>query len=231
MARILVVDDEPEILTVLKKEFDLEGHHVDTAADGDSAIRLACQSPYDLIVLDLGLPKVHGYDVCRRLRQKGHRTAILILSQKSSETEKIIGLDAGGDDYIVKPFSSGELQARVRALLRRSASRDRQGVIRLGEVEVDLDTGEVRRGEHRETLTAKEIKILSTLIHGEGRIFTRRQLLDSISEPYSAVSERSIDQHIYNLRRMIEDTPSQPVYIKSVRGMGYRVPNEKLMEP
>jgi two-component system alkaline phosphatase synthesis response regulator PhoP len=233
MGRILIVDDDPQILTALRKELEPKGHYVDTAGDGEPALRLACQSRYDLIILDLGLPKVHGYDVCTELRKKGHKTPILILSQRSTDREKIDGLDSGGDDYLVKPFNPGELQARVRALLRRGTSRAARGTIRLGEAEVDLDIGEVRRRQNKEPLTAKEIKILSTLIDGNGRIFTRKEVLDSISELYSAVQERSVDEHIYNLRRKIEDTPSQPIYILSVRGEGYRVrlPDEKMMEP
>jgi two-component system alkaline phosphatase synthesis response regulator PhoP len=232
MARILVVDDDSQILTALRNELEPKGHHVDTAEDGGPAITLASESRYDLLILDLGLPKVHGYDVCTQLRKNGHKTPILILSQRSTEREKIDGLDAGGDDYLVKPFSPDELQAHVRALLRRGASRANRGAIHLGNVKVDLDIGEVRRGEQRESLTGKEIKILSTLLDGNGSIFTRKQLLDSMSEDI-AVTERSVDEHIYNLRRKIENTPSQPVYILSVRGLGYRVrlPDEKVRLP
>jgi DNA-binding response OmpR family regulator len=232
MARILVVDDDANLLTALKRDLDAEGYQVHAVVDGEAAINSAFQSSYDLIILDLGLPKVSGFDVCRRLRKNGLKTPILILSQKSDETDEIVALDSGADHYVTKPFRRGELLARVRAILRRVGG-GRLPAIKLGAVEVDLAVGEVRRGGQKKALTSKEIKILTALYNdGDPCIFSRKQLLDAISGAYDAVTERSIDQHILNLRRAIEKNPSKPIYIKSARGTGYllAIPNQKLTE-
>jgi len=233
MAKILLVDDNVNLLAALKLELEKAGHHVEAVRDGEAAINAACQSSYDLVILDLGLPKVEGYGVCRRIRKSGLKTPILILSEKASATAKIDGLDIGADDYMTKPFDSGELKARVRALLRRVEGDGKRPLILLGATEVDLESGEVRRGGEATSLTAKEIMIFETLYDGAGRIFTRDQLIDRISGQDAAVTPRSIDWHILNLREAIEDNPAKPVYILTVRSLGYRLklPNAKLTQP
>jgi DNA-binding response OmpR family regulator len=221
MARILVAEDEPGIALGLKNELALEGYEVEVARDGQAALELARAAAFDLILLDIMMPRKDGYTVCRELRQAGNRTPILMLTAKALEAEKVLGLELGADDYVTKPFSSMELRARVRALLRR-AGGDAPEVARFGEIEVDFTRGEVRRAGMPVETTAFEFKLLATLVRRRGRILTREQLLDEVWRPDSSPTDRVIDNHIMNLRRKIEPDPREPRYLVSVRGLGYR---------
>jgi len=167
------------------------------------------------------LPKKDGYTVCRELRLAGNRTPILMLTAKAMEAEKVLGLELGADDYVTKPFSSLELRARVRALLRRAAGEASE-VYHFGDVEVDFTRAEVRRGGSPMETTPLELKLLSTFVQRRGRILTREQLLDDVWRPDSSPTDRAIDNHIMNLRRKIEPDPQVPRYLVSVRGLGYR---------
>jgi DNA-binding response OmpR family regulator len=189
--------------------------------DGQAAVERARGGGFDVILLDLMLPKKDGYTVCRELRQAGNHTPILMLTAKALEAEKVLGLELGADDYVTKPFSSLELRARVRALLRRAAG-EASDLYSFGDVEVDFTRAEVRRGGNPVETTALEFKLLSTFVHRRGRILTREQLLDDVSRPDSSPTDRAIDNHIMNLRRKIEPDPQQPRYLVSVRGLGYR---------
>jgi DNA-binding response OmpR family regulator len=221
MTRILVAEDEPGIVLGLKNELTLEGYEVEVARDGQTALERARAESFDIILLDVMMPRKDGYTVCRELRQSGNRTPILMLTAKALEAEKVLGLELGADDYVTKPFGSMELRARVRALLRRAAG-DAPEVARFGEIEVDFTRGEVRRAGKPVETTAFEFKLLATFVRRRGRILTREQLLDEVWRPDSSPTDRVIDNHIMNLRRKIEADPREPRYLVSVRGLGYR---------
>jgi DNA-binding response OmpR family regulator len=221
MARILVAEDEPGIALGLKNELALEGYEVEVARDGQTAWERARAGGFDLILLDVMMPRKDGYAVCRDLRQAGDRTPILMLTAKALEAEKVLGLELGADDYVTKPFSSMELRARVRALLRRASGASPE-VARFGDVEVDFARGEVRRAGRLVETTAFEFKLLAAFVRRRGRILTREQLLDEVWRPDSSPTDRVIDNHIMNLRRKIEPDPQQPRYLVSLRGLGYR---------
>jgi two-component system alkaline phosphatase synthesis response regulator PhoP len=221
MAKILVVEDEPTIALGLKNDLKLEGHSVEVAADGESASNRAQHECFDLILLDLMLPRKDGLTVCRELRHAGIRTPILMLTAKAQEAEKVLGLEMGADDYVTKPFSPLELRARVKALLRR-ASGDAPEVYRFGDVEVDFTRAEVRRRGVAVELTPIEFQLLATFVRRRGRILTREKLLDEVWRPDSSPTDRVIDNHIMNLRRKVEPAPGEPRYVVSVRGLGYR---------
>ena len=221
MPKILVVEDEPGIALGLKNDLVVEGYEVEVARDGQAGLERATRGAFDLILLDIMLPKKDGYTVCRELRQAGNRTPILMLTAKSLEAEKVLGLELGADDYVTKPFSSLELRARVRAMLRRAAG-DAPDVHRFGQIEVDFTRAEVRREGRLVETTPLEFKLLSTFVRRRGRILTREQLLDDVWRPDSCPSDRVIDNHIMNLRRKIEPEPQEPRYLVSVRGLGYR---------
>jgi len=221
MTRILVVEDESDIATVLEGDLKLEGYEVEVVGDGEAAIRLAREKPFDLILLDVMLPRKDGFDVCRELRRAGLRMPIILLTAKTQEAEKVLGLDLGADDYVTKPFSPKELRARIRAVLRR-AEGDLPKVYRFGDVEVDFTRCELRRSGKPAELTALEFKLLATFIRARGQMLSRNQLLDEVWERGTFVTDRVVDNHINNLRKKIEPQPARPRYLVSVRGLGYR---------
>jgi DNA-binding response OmpR family regulator len=221
MAKILIVEDEPGIALGLKNDLALEGYEVEVARDGRAACERARGGAFDLILLDVMLPRKDGFTVCRELRQAGNRTPILMLTAKALDAEKVLGLELGADDYVTKPFSALELRARVRALLRRAAPEE-PDVYRFGDVEVDFTRAEVRRSGRPVETTPFEFKLLATFVRRRGRILTREQLLDEVWRPDSCPVDRVIDNHVMNLRRKIEPEPQAPRYLVSVRGLGYR---------
>ena len=221
MAKILIVEDEPTIALGLKNDLKLEGHAVEVAADGETAIRRAAEGAFDLILLDLMLPRKDGLTVCRELRHAGVRTPIIMLTAKSQEAENVVGLELGADDYITKPFSPLELRARVKAMLRRAAG-DAPEVYRFGDVELDFTRAEVRRAGKAVEVTSLEFKLLAVFVRRRGRILSRERLLDEVWRPDSSPTDRVINNHIMNLRRKIEPDPEAPRYLVSVRGLGYR---------
>ena len=221
MARILVVEDEPSIALGLKTDLRLEGYEVEVAADGETAVRRAAEASFDLILLDLMLPRKDGLTVCRELRRAGNRVPIIMLTAKVQEAEKVLGLELGADDYVTKPFSPAELRARVKAMLRRTASED-PGACRFGEIEVDFARSQLRRGGRLVEVTPIELKLLAVFLRSRGRTLTRDQLLDQVWGTASSPTDRVIDNHIMHLRRKIEAAPEEPRYVVSVRGIGYR---------
>jgi two-component system alkaline phosphatase synthesis response regulator PhoP len=221
VSRILIVEDEPAIALALEDDLRLEGHEVEVVADGDAASRAAREGEFDAILLDVMLPKKDGFEVCREIRRAGVRTPILMLTAKTQEAEKVMGLDLGADDYLTKPYSRHELRARVRALLRRAAA-EAPDVYRFADVEVDFGRAEVRRGGERVDLTPLEFKLMATFARSRGRVFTRQQLLDAAWGRDLAVTERVVDNQILNLRRKVESDPAHPRFIAGVRGIGYR---------
>ena len=230
MKTILVVDDEPKIVQVARDYLEHAGFSVLTAFDGKSALAAARSSKPDLVVLDLGLPDLDGLDVTRELRHAyASSTPIIMLTARGEETDKLVGLELGADDYVTKPFSPKELVARVRAVLRRAdASRANAGaeIMRAGDLVLDVLRMRVTVGERPIELTPTEFQLLATLARQPGRIFTRAQLLDAIHGIAFESYERAIDAHIKNIRRKIEPNPRQPRYLLMVYGVGYKFADE-----
>ena len=221
-AKVLVVEDEPALSFSLKLDLETEGYHVETAADGESAVRQAREGAFDLILLDVMLPKKDGFEVARELRRAGVATYIIMLTARAQEAEKVLGLEIGADDYITKPFNPRELRARLKAVLRRSDRAGHLRTFRFGDVEVDFDRHEVRRDGKPVDLTSLEFKLLGAFCRNRGRALTREQVLDLTWGPGIAVSERVVDNHVVRLRKAIEVDPGHPQYLVSVRGVGYR---------
>jgi len=221
MAKLLVVEDEPAIAMALEADLRLEGYDVCTVCDGEDASRRALSESFDLIILDLMLPGKSGLDVCREIRKAGLETAILILTAKSQEAEKVLGLEQGADDYMTKPFSPPEFRARVRALLRR-ATRVTSPQHHFGDMVVDFDRFELRKGNLPINLTPLEFKLLAALIRHRGVALSRDQLLDLVWGEGTYATDRVIDNHVANLRKKIESDPGNPCFLIGVRGVGYR---------
>jgi DNA-binding response OmpR family regulator len=226
MAKILVVEDEAGIAFALETDLQVEGYEVAVVGDGLEAVKRARAEAFDLILLDVMLPSKDGFEVCRDLRRSGLRTPIILLTAKTHETEKIVGLDVGADDYVTKPFSPRELRARIRAMLRRAdpdGGKDRaESVYRFGPFELDLSRFELRREGRALDTTTTELKLLSALVRNRGRVLTRDRLLDEVWGEAISVTDRVIDNHIVALRKKIEDENATPRYLISVRGVGYR---------
>jgi len=224
MARtLLVVDDEPTLRETLAYNLEHDGYRVVTAADGREALeRFRAERP-DLVVLDLMLPELSGVEVCRIIRQESD-VPILMLTAKDSEVDKVVGLEVGADDYVTKPFSLRELQARVRALLRRSDQQqvaDRPGVVDMGRVQADLAGHRLLRDGEPLPIKPKAFELLAFLVRNPGQVFTREQLLEHVWGYDYAGESRTVDVHIHWLRSQIEEEPASPRYLHTVRGVGY----------
>ncbi len=223
MTRILVVEDEPGIALGLEDDLKMEGYDVEIISDGMAASRRARETPFDLILLDIMLPGKDGFEVCRDIRRHGLRTPILMLTAKTQEAEKVMGLELGADDYMTKPFGTRELRARIKALLRRAAAGDPETeCYRFGEVEVDFQRGELRRNGIPVELTPIEFKLLSLFIRSRGRVLSRDRLLAGAWGADTFASDRIVDNHIANLRKKIEPDPGNPQFLRNLRGLGYR---------
>jgi two-component system alkaline phosphatase synthesis response regulator PhoP len=223
--RILLIEDDPSILKGLELNLSLDGYQVRAAMDGTNGLTIASEWKPDLVVLDIMLPGISGYEVCRELRRRGSNVPVLVLSAKGTEMDRVHGLDLGADDYMTKPFGLHELLARVKALLRRSRPPAAEKVIPFGEVEADFAAGEVRRRGVPVEMTARELQLLQYLISREGRVVTRQMILDAVwGEGYFG-TERTVDNFITRLRQKLDD-PDEPVHFMTVRGMGYRFRGE-----
>ena len=219
---ILVVDDEPQILQLVRDYLEHGGFKVLTATDGAAALRTAATLRPDLVILDLGLPAVDGLDVTRSLRRSGD-VPIIMLTARTEESDKLVGLELGADDYVTKPFSPKELVARVRSVLRRSeAVKTKSDLIRVADVELDVPRMQVVVGDKPVELTQTEFQLLATMAREPGRVFSRAQLLNAVHGVAFESYERAIDAHIKNLRRKIEPDPHNPRYLQTVFGVGYR---------
>ena len=222
MTTILVVEDDAGIALGLEEDLRLEGYAVEVMRDGPGGLRRARERPFDLIVLDVMLPGKDGFQICRELRKYGVATPIILLTARAQEAEKVLGLQLGADDYMTKPFSPLELRARIEAVLRRAgAAHSERDVHRFGEMTIDFARGEVRRGDEVVDITPVEFKLLATFVRSRGRVLSRQRLLDDVWADATCI-ERVVDTHISNLRRKIEPNPTEPRYLVSVRGMGYR---------
>jgi DNA-binding response OmpR family regulator len=220
MSRILIVEDEPDIAEALADDLTTEGYVVEITRDGEQACRRAREAAWNLILLDVMLPRKDGFEVCRELRRAGVQTPIIFLTARSQEAEKILGLELGGDDYVTKPFSPRELRARIKTVLRRLPPTAQEHHV-FGDVRVDFARGEVTRADRIVDLTPIEFRLLCTFIERRGRVLTRDQLLDAAWSPGIHVTDRVVDTHIVNLRRKLEPG-EEPRYFVSVRGRGYR---------
>jgi DNA-binding response OmpR family regulator len=221
MTRILVVEDEPGIALGLEEDLTIEGYGVEVAADGDTAVRRAREGRFDLILLDVMLPRKDGFQVCRELRHGGIDTPIILLTARAQEAEKVLGLQLGADDYVAKPFSPLELRARIQAVLRRASGPAAAESYRFGDVDVDFARCELRRRDKVVEITPVEFKLLASFIRNRGRVLSRQQLLDKVWTD-TTCGDRVVDTHVSNLRKKIEENPAEPKYLVSVRGMGYR---------
>lgn len=227
--RLLVVDDEEAILEFVSFNLRKEGYDVTTARDGDEALALAAAQSFDLVVLDIMLPGTDGFEVCRRLRAKGN-VPVLFLSARDTELDKVVGLEIGGDDYLAKPFGIRELQARVKALLRRSpaASRisgigDPGEVFEAGGIRLDEDSHDVTFGDTPIDLTPREFELLACLMRHNGRVLSRDQLLRQAWSWEIVVETKTVDTHIKRLRDKLEAAGVDPEIVETVRGYGYRL--------
>ena len=222
---ILIVDDEPGIVAIARDYLDRAGFRVITAGDGATALRLARAEQPSLLVLDLMLPGMDGLDVTRTLREDmiTRKLPIIMLTARVEETDRLIGLELGADDYITKPFSPRELVARVRAVLRRAeGERDAAPILRAGDLTIDFGRRSVRVGSQPVDLTATEFDLLAILAREPGRPFTRAQLLELAYDVNYAGFDRTVDAHIKNLRRKIEPDPRSPTYVLTIYGVGYK---------
>jgi DNA-binding response OmpR family regulator len=220
--RILLIEDDPSIVAGLELNLSLEGYEVLTAADGDSGYRLAVEKEPDLIVLDIMLPSVNGLEVLRRLRQVDADVPVLLLTARSEEADKVLGLTLGADDYISKPFNLGELRARINASLRRQRLRaSGQSVREFGDVRVDLDRHQANRAGKDVPMTAREFALLAYFLRNPERALTRDTLLSEVWQT-DYLSQRTIDNFIGRLRAKFEPDPDRPRYFLTVRGVGYR---------
>ena len=223
-SRILLVEDEPGLVLTVSDLLMNEGYDVDTAMDGEAGLLKATSEPYDLIILDVMLPKRNGLDVCRDLRQRGYDTAILMLTAKTQVVDRVVGLKLGADDYLTKPFDPSELLARVEALLRRVKKEGRAQVrsFAFGDVVVDFESGQVAKGGVPVPLASKEMQLLRYLVDRRGKVVTREELMQNVWEYQSDVNSRTIDVHVAWLRQKLEDNQQTPVHIHTIRGKGYR---------
>ena len=221
MSRILVVEDEPDIALGLQTDLKIEGYDVEVVDNGERAIERANNGGFDLILLDVMLPGKDGFAVCRELRRAGMQMPIILLTARSHEAEKVLGFELGADDYVTKPFSPMELRARIKAALRRGAG-DTQQLYRFGDFELDFGRFELRHAGKAVDLTPIEFKLLATFVQNRRMVLSRQQLLDQVWGRDIYVTDRVVDTHIGNLRRKIEADVERPVFLISVRGVGYR---------
>ena len=227
MTTVLAIEDDPAILRGLADNLRFEGYDVITATDGETGYRLQQERKPDLILLDLMLPRMSGFEFCRKLRGEGNQTPVLMLTARSEEPDRVLGLDLGADDYVTKPFSVRELMARVRALLRRSQPSS-EGIpalpdeLRFGDTEIDFRSYEARRNGAPVEMTRKEFAILRFLASRAGDVVTRDDLLNEVWGYESYPSSRTVDNHVAGLRAKLERDASQPEHIKTVHGVGYK---------
>lgn len=226
MSRVLVVEDDRAILRGLTDNLADEGHEVLTALDGEEGLRIMRDEAPDLVVLDVMLPRLSGFDVCRRARRDGLAVPILMLTARGQEMDRVMGLDLGADDYLTKPFSVPELLARVRALLRRHGSpTGLPGSVAFDDVVVDFESFEATRNGRRISLAPKEFAVLRALVAREGKVVRRDELLMEVwgyDDPDRMPTTRTVDTHVATLRSKLEEDPASPVRLQTVHGVGYK---------
>jgi Response regulators consisting of a CheY-like receiver domain and a winged-helix DNA-binding domain len=223
MSVILVVEDDPAILRGLADNLRFESYEVLTAEDGESGYKLLAEKKPDLLILDLMLPRMSGYEVCRKARAAGITTPIMMLTARGEEADRVLGLDLGADDYVSKPFSIRELLARVRAILRRAQpAAALPDELRFGDVEVDFRSYEARKGGSPLEMTPKEFQVLRLLAARSGEVVTRDELLNEVWGYENYPTTRTVDNHVATLRAKIELDPANPEHLRTVHGVGYK---------
>ena len=223
MRKVLIIEDDQAMAVALRDGFNYEGYIVEVARDGALGLRLAADKNDDLIILDVMLPKLCGLDVCKRLRERGHRTPIIMLTARGQEIDKVVGLKTGADDYVTKPFSFLELMARVEAILRRTSRTEESfNEARFGDITLNFKTLEARKSSRALDLSPREFKILRYFLERRGEVITRDQLLDGVWGYDGFPLTRTVDMHIAKLRHKIEDNPADPRYIVTVHRAGYK---------
>lgn len=230
MARILIVDDEPSIVLAIKDELTFEGFEVDTASDGPGALARARALQPDVLLLDLMLPGMNGFEICKQLRGEMPGLWIIMLTVRGQEVDRVMGLELGADDYVTKPFSLRELVARVKVGLRRQAGQGAKPVQSFGDIDIDLQSHRVLKNGTEIELTRKEFEILELLVRRAGRVITRDEFLNKLWGEDVYVTHRVIDTHMAALRKKLEHDPNNPKYLLGVRGIGYRL-NANSSEP
>jgi two-component system, OmpR family, response regulator RegX3 len=224
VSKVLIVEDEPAVRDALDYSLRGEGFDVDAASDGEAGLRAAQAGDYDVVILDLMLPKMSGTEVCRRLRSES-AVPIIMLTAKGAELDRVLGLEIGADDYVTKPFSMAELIGRIRAILRRR-QLDRSGatsLLRVGDLELDPIRHEVKISGEPKRLTPSEFKLLLLLAQDPERVFSRREIMQHLWDSTYVGDQRACDIHISNLRQKIEDDPGYPERVVTVRGVGYKL--------
>jgi DNA-binding response OmpR family regulator len=221
-ARILIVEDEPEIVEILVSYLKRDGFLARSTTSGEEALAKLKSESFDLVLLDIMLPDLSGLEVCRQIR-KVSSIPIIILTARDNETDRVVGLEIGADDYITKPFSPREVVARVKAVLRRTQAASSEKIIQVGDLSIDPLRYEVRVRGRQIELTSTEFKILEVLARNQGQVFTRLQLINQVQGYSFEGYERTVDAHIKNIRQKIESDPKQPRYIKTVYGVGYKL--------
>ena len=222
METVLIVEDDPAMLTGLKDNFTYKGYKVLTAADGEKGLDAALNAKPDLILLDLMLPKINGYEICRLIRQEGLDMPIIMLTAKSEESDVVLGLNIGADDYVTKPFSINELLARAAAFLRRTRKADTEDVVEFGDLRLDRAAHRLFRAGEEIDLSPKEFNLLLYFVEKTGRALTRDEILNAVWGYDCIVTSRSVDRFVTTLRNKIEPDPANPVFIHTVRQVGYR---------
>jgi DNA-binding response OmpR family regulator len=223
MQRILVIEDEPTIATGLRDDLELEGYAVEVISDGAVAMRRVLEDEFDLIVLDIMLPGMDGFTICREARMKGIHTPIIMLTAKGQEVDKVVGLELGADDYVTKPFSPREFLARIKAVLRRGHEEAKPvSNYRFGDIAIDLNRCEALRNGKKIDLTATEFKLLRAFLEHRGQVLTIDQVLQEVWGKDVFLTDRVVYTHVNNLRSKIEEDPHNPRLLISVRGIGYR---------
>ncbi|HKW91455.1 MAG TPA: response regulator transcription factor [Methylomirabilota bacterium] len=222
MPRILIVDDEPEMVRGLEDNLRFEGYQTVAAGDGKRGLALALSEAPDLILLDVMMPGMSGWDLCRELRQRGFDTPVIMLTARGEEVDRVLGLELGADDYVTKPFSLRELMARIRAVLRRPGPRQKFEEFAFGDARVHLRARQAFKGGREVRLTRKEFDLLRYLIEHPGEVITRDRLLDEVWGYERFPTTRTVDTHILRLRQKFESDPERPAHILTAHGQGYR---------
>ena len=221
METVLIIEDDPTMLIGLRDNFEFKGYKVLTAADGEKGLKAALNSKPDLIILDIMLPKINGYEICRLIREEKLATPIIMLTAKGEESDIVLGLNLGADDYVTKPFSIKELLARAAAFLRR-AKKEVQDAYEFGDFRLDLSARRLTRKGREIELSPKEFNLLEYFVKKPGRALTRDEILNAVWGYDCVVTSRSIDRFVTTLRNKIEPDPARPIFIHTIRQIGYR---------
>ncbi len=224
MYKILIVEDEPAMQMGLKDNLEFDGYTVDTAADGKKGLEMILKNQYDLVLLDVMLPGMSGFDVCRNVRNGGNTTPIILLTARGEEIDRVLGLELGADDYVTKPFSVRELLARIKAILRRSGDRPANDEnVKLGKLDIDFKNFQATENGQEVKMSHKELEVLKFLYENRNELVSRYDLLENVWGYQESITTRTVDNFILRIRQKIEEDPANPHIILTVHGSGYRL--------